>query len=175
MTLADGASTVAAGSDAVKVEGNTVTISAAGTYRLSGSPSDGQVVIAAGEEDVVRIILDGASLSSSTGSPFVVQSANEAIVYLEDGSTNTIEDAASYADQGTGAPNAALYSMADLTIAGTGSLTVNGQYNDGIVSKDGLVLAAGNVSVDAADDGIKGKDYTVLLDGAYTVTAAATV
>ena len=173
VTLADDASTVAAGStsDAVKVDGDTVTISAAGTYRLSGSLSDGKVVIAAGEEDVVRVILDGVKLSSSTGSPFVVQSANEAIVYLEDGSSNTIDDAASYADQGTDSPNAALYSMADLTIAGTGSLTVNGQYNDGIVSKDGLVLAAGTVSVDASDDGIKGKDYTVLLDGAYTVTA----
>ena len=173
LKLADGATTVAAGStsDAVKVAGNTVTISAAGTYRLSGSLSDGQVVIAAGEEDVVRIILDGANISSSTGSPFVVQSANEAILYLEDGSTNTLEDAASYADQGTDAPNAALYSMADLTIAGNGSLTVNGRYNDGIVSKDGLVLAAGNVSVDAADDGIRGKDYTALLDGTYTVTA----
>jgi uncharacterized protein DUF4353 len=44
--------------------------------------------------------------------------------------------------------------MADLTIAGTGSLDVNGQYNDGIVSKDGLVLAAGNVTVKAADDGM---------------------
>jgi hypothetical protein len=173
VTLADGASTVAAGSasGAVKVDGGTVTISAAGTYRLSGSLSDGQVVIAAGEEDVVRIILDGAEVSSSAGSPFVVQSANEAVVYLEEGSTNSLEDAATYADQGTDSPNAALYSMADLTIAGTGALTVSGRYNDGIVSKDGLVLAAGNVSVVAADDGIRGKDYTVLLDGAYTVTA----
>lgn len=129
MTLADGASTVAGGSssDAVKVDGGTVTISAAGTYRLSGSLADGQVVIAAGEEDVVGIILDGADLSSSTGSPFVVQSANKAIVYLEEGSANAIEDAAGYADQGTEAPNAALYSMADLTIAGTGALTVNGR------------------------------------------------
>ena len=76
--------------------------------------------MAAGEEDVVRIILDGAQLTSSTGSPFVVQSANEAIVYLEDGTTNSLSDAATYADQGTDAPNAALYSMADLTIAGTG-------------------------------------------------------
>ena len=152
MTLADGASTVAAGSssDAVKVDGDTVTISAAGTYRLCGSLSDGQVVVAAGEEDVVRIILDGRRPRSSTGSPFVVQSANEAILFLADGTTNSLQDAATYTDQGEDAPNAALYSMADLTIAGRGSLTVNGQYNDGIVSKDGLVLAAGNVTVDAA-------------------------
>ncbi len=173
VTLADGASTVAAGSssDAVKVDGGTVTISAAGTYRLTGKLSDGQVVVAAGEEDVVRIILDGVDLGSSTGSPFVVQSANEAIVYLADGTTNTLQDGASYTDQGEDSPNATLYSMADLTIAGSGSLTVNGRYKDGVVSKDGLVLAAGNVTVDAADDGIRGKDYTVLLDGAYTVTA----
>jgi hypothetical protein len=174
VTLADGASKAAAGtpSDAVKVDGDTVTITAAGTYRLSGSLSDGQVVVAAGEEDVVRIILDGASITSSTGSPFVVQSANEAIVYLEDGTTSTLSDAATYADQGSDAPNAALYSMADLTIAGSGSLTVDGNYNDGISAKDGLVLAAGTVTVDAADDGIVGKDYAVLLDGAYQVTAA---
>lgn len=172
VTLKDGASTVAdAASGAVTVDGGTVTIKAAGTYRLSGSLADGKVVIAAGEEDVVRVILDGVTLASSTGSPFVVQSANEAILFLDEGSTNSLKDAATYTDQGTDAPNAALYSMADLTLAGTGSLAVTGQYNDGIVSKDGLVLAAGNVTVQAADDGIKGKDYAVLLDGAYRVTA----
>jgi hypothetical protein len=172
VTLADGASSVASGSsDAVKVDGDTVTISAAGTYRLSGSLSDGQVVVAAGEEDVVRIILDGADVTSSTGSPFVVQSANEAIVFLEDGTSNALSDAATYADQGEDAPNSALYSMADLTVAGAGSLAVDGNYNDGISAKDGLVLAAGTVKVDAADDGIVGKDYAVLLDGAFQVTA----
>jgi hypothetical protein len=171
VTLKDGASTAAANAAGVKVDGDTVTITAAGTYRLSGSLSDGRVVIAAGKEDVVRVVLDGVSLASSTGSPFTVQSANEAIVFLEEGSSNSIKDAATYTDQGTDAPNAALYSMADLTLAGTGSLDVNGQYNDGIVSKDGLVLAAGNVTVNAADDGIRGKDYAVLLDGTYSVTA----
>ncbi|NQD88288.1 carbohydrate-binding domain-containing protein [Paenarthrobacter sp. CM16] len=167
----DGSKVTSSGSTGVAVDGDTVTISAAGTYRLSGSLSDGHIVVAAGEEDTVRIILDGVELGNSNGSPFVVQSADEAIVYLEDGSTNTLTDATTYADQGDDAPNAALYSMADLTIAGTGSLTVNGKSNDGIVSKDGLVMAAGKVTVDAVDDGIRGKDYTVLLDGAYQVTA----
>ncbi|WP_336716568.1 carbohydrate-binding domain-containing protein [Arthrobacter sp. USHLN218] len=170
VTLADAASS--ADGDGVTVDGDTVTISAAGTYRLSGSLSDGQVVIAAGEEDVVRVILDGVELTSSSGSPFVVNSANEALVFLEDGSTNSLTDAATYSDTGTDAPNGSLYSMADLTIAGTGSLTVNGNAADGIVSKDGLVLADGDVTVKAADDGIVGKDYLVLLGGSYNVTAA---
>ncbi|MHA7279556.1 carbohydrate-binding domain-containing protein [Arthrobacter sp. MDT2-2] len=169
VTLADGASS--ATGDGVTVDGDTVTITAAGTYRLAGSLTDGQVVVAAGEEDVVRIILDGVDLTSSTGSPFVVTSANEAVVYLEDGSTNTLNDAESYVDTGTDAPNAPLYSMADLTIAGSGALTVTGNANNGIVSKDGLVLAAGEVTVGALDDGIEGKDYVALLGGTYDVTA----
>ncbi|WP_045732209.1 carbohydrate-binding domain-containing protein [Pseudarthrobacter chlorophenolicus] len=173
VTLADGSSSVASGSSSgVSVEGDTVTISAAGTYRLSGSLTDGRIVVAAGEEDTVCIILDGATLANSTGSPFVVESADEAIVYLAEGTNNSISDASTYADQGTDAPNAALYSKADLTIAGPGTLAVDGNYNDGISSKDGLVLAGGTVTVDAADDGIVGKDYAVLLDGAYQVTAA---
>lgn len=169
VTLADGASTAAG--DGVTVDGNTVTITAAGTYRLSGSLSDGQVAVAAGEEDVVRVILDGVDLASSTGSPFVITSANEVLLFLAQGGTNTLTDAAAYADTGDEAPNAALYSKEDLTIAGTGALTVKGNAADGIVSKDGLVLAAGNVTVDAVDDGIKGKDYLVLAGGRYAVTA----
>jgi hypothetical protein len=169
VTLADEASS--AEGDGVTVDGDTVTITAAGTYRLSGNLSDGQIVIAAGEEDVVRVILDNVRLTSTKGSPFVVNSANEALIFLEDGSTNSLTDAATYSDTGTDAPTAPLYSMADLTIAGTGSLTVNGNSRDGIVSKDGLVLADGDVTVKAADDGIVGKDYLVLLGGSYAVTA----
>lgn len=171
VTLADDAST-AAGTNAaaVAVDGNTVTIRAGGTYRVSGKLSDGQLVVAAGE-DVVRIVLDNATLTSSTGSAINIQSANEALLFLENGTTNTLSDASSYADTATDAPNAAIYSMADLTVAGSGSLSVNGNYDDGIVTKDGLVLAAGNVTVTAVDEGIKGKDYTVLLDGIYDVTA----
>ncbi|MFJ4261640.1 carbohydrate-binding domain-containing protein [Paenarthrobacter nicotinovorans] len=172
VSLSDGGSNVTSSSSTgVAVDGNTVTISAAGTYRLSGSLADGKIVVAAGDSDTVRIILDGVELGNSTGSPFVVQSADEAILFLQDETSNTLTDAATYADQADDAPNAALYSMADLTIAGSGSLSVNGKYKDGIVSKDGLVLASGNVTVDATDDGIRGKDYTALLDGKYTVTA----
>jgi hypothetical protein len=172
VTLADGSSAAeGADSSAVAVDGDTITISAAGTYRLSGSLTDGQVVVAAGEEDVVRILLDDAEITNGTGAPFVVQSANEVLVYLEDGTANTLTDAKTYADSSEDAPTAALYSMADLTIAGPGELAVTGNYADGIVSKDGLVLASGTVTVDAADDGIKGKDYLALLDGTWKVTA----
>lgn len=172
LTLADGASAASGtNADAVSVDGNKVTISAGGSYRVSGSLSEGTIVVAAGEEDVVRIILDDAAVTSSTGSAVDIQGANEVLILLTDGTTNTLSDASSYSDTGADAANAAVYSLADLTIAGPGELTVNGNYQDGIVTKDGLVMASGTVTVHAVDDGIKGKDYAVLLDGSYDVTA----
>ena len=69
----------------------------------------------------------------------------------------------------TDEPNAALFSIADLTITGTGALTVNGNSNDGITSKDGLVIDSGTITVTAVDDGIRGKDYLVVNGGTVTV------
>jgi hypothetical protein len=170
VTLADGASK--ADSDAVAVDGDTITLSAPGTYVLTGTLSDGQVVVDSDAEGKVRIVLAGASISSTSTSPFVVAAADEAVVVLADGTQNSLADGRGYGDsEDADAPNAALYSMADLTIAGTGSLAVTGNSNDGIASKDGLVVQSGSVTVTAVDDGIRGKDYVIVEGGTVTVAA----
>jgi hypothetical protein len=158
-----------ADSDAVAVDGGTVTITAAGTYRLSGS-LDGQVVVDTQDDGVVRIVLDDAEISSSTTSALAFLDAGTAMVVLADGSTNTLSDGSDYAADGS-EPNAALYSAADLTVTSTGTLVVTGNANDGIASKDGLILDSGTITVDAVDDGIRGKDYLVVEDADVTVTA----
>lgn len=151
-------------SDAVTVDGGTVTITSAGTYRISGTLSDGRVVVDTSDDGVVRLVLDGVDITSSSGSVLAVLNAEKAVVLLEDGTENALTDAAEYTfpDAETDEPNAALFSAADLTIGGTGTLTVTGNYNDGIASKDGLVISGGTITVDAADDGIRGKDYLVI-------------
>ena len=171
VTLADGASK-ASSSTGVSVDGDTVAISSPGTYVLSGTLSDGQVVVDSDAEGTVRIVLDNASISSSSASPFVIKAADEAVVVLADGTTNSLTDGASYGDDSsTDDPNATLYSMADLTITGTGSLAVKGNSNDGIASKDGLVIQSGTIAVVAADDGIRGKDYAIVEGGTIAVQA----
>lgn len=165
-------STASAESSAVVVDGSTVTVTAAGTYRLSGTLTDGQVVVQTTDDGTVRLVLDGVDLTSSTSAPLVVTQADEVMVYLADGSTNSLTDAAEYVyPDGTDEPNAALFSTADLTIAGDGALTVTGNSNDGITSKDGLVIRGGTITVDAVDDGIRGKDYLVVRSGTIDVTA----
>ncbi len=159
-------------SSAVDVDGTTVTISAAGTYRISGSLSDGQLVVAAGDQAVVQIIVDNADITNADGAAVAVMSAEKAIVILADGSLNTLTDGATYVfAEGEDEPNATLYSKSDLTITGEGSLIVQGSYNDGITSKDGLVIDSGDITVDAVDDGIRGKDYVVVSGGTLDITA----
>lgn len=172
IALADGGTEVD-GEDAA-VDGDVVTISEPGTYLVSGTLSDGQLVVDSAADGKVRIVLDGADITSSTTSPLLITEADEAVLVLADGSANTVSDskASGEDDEEDDAPNATVYSMADLTIAGTGSLEVSGVSADGITSKDGLVILAGDLTVDAADDGIRGKDYLVLEDGTIDVTAA---
>jgi len=171
VTLADGGSS---GGDGVSTKGSIVTITAGGTYRISGSLSDGQLVVDSADEEVVRLVLDGVDITSSTTAPVSVVDAAKVVVILDAGSENALADATTYqfASADLDEPNAALFSTADLTIAGEGSLDVTGSYNDGIASKDGLVIAGGAITVNAADDGIRGKDYLVVTAGTLTVEAS---
>lgn len=157
--------------DGVTVENGVITITAAGNYRLTGTLEDGQVVVNAGDQDQVRLILDNASITNKDGAAIVGQSADELIVYTESGTTNTVTDGSEYAATGEDDPSAALFSKTDLTLAGEGTLKVTGNYSDGIASSDGLVIASGTYDVTAADDGIRGKDYVDILDGTITVDA----
>ncbi|GAA2996439.1 carbohydrate-binding domain-containing protein [Actinokineospora diospyrosa] len=171
LTLADGATAVSG--TGASVSGDVVTIAAPGTYIFSGKLTDGQVVVNSPDEGKVRLVLAGVDITSASSSPVVVSEADEAVVILADGTSNALSDSAASGadDDGTDTPTATLFSMADLTIAGTGELAVTGESNDGIGSKDGLVVLSGTVDVTAKDDGIRGKDYLVIEGGTVTVEA----
>lgn len=169
----DGDSVEVSGSDAdsVTVDGTTVTITGGGTFVVSGTLDDGELVVNASDADV-HVVLKGASITNADGAAVDVQDAGSAVVVLADGSKNTLTDGTSYSDTSDDAPKAALYSHDDLTITGTGELTVTGNSNDGISSKNGLVIQGDTtIKVTAADDGIVGKDYLLVSGGTITVDA----
>ena len=170
-TITLSGSTAAASGSGVSISGSTVRITAGGTYVLSGT-LNGQVIVDSATSDEVKLVLNGATITSSTGSAIAFVDAGEAVVVLADSTTNALTDAASYADTTSAdAPDAALFSMADLTIGGAGTLNVTGRFNDGIVSKDGLVISSGTITVTATHNGIRGKDHLVVTGGTIAVTA----
>jgi len=152
------------------VAGSKVTITSAGTYRISGSLTDGQVIVDTNDKETVRLILNGVDISCSTSAPIYVLDAKKVVIVLQEGTENFVADGASYVlEAGTDEPNAAVFSKSDLTIYGTGSLNVDANYNDGIASKDGLIIKSGTITVNSVDDGIRGKDYLIIKDGSITL------
>lgn len=156
--------------DGVTVEDGTLTITKAGTYKLSGE-YQGQIKVETADSDAVRLVLDNANITNSSGAALNVVNADEVILYSASGTTNTISDGADYTATGEDDPDAVVYSKADLTIAGEGTLKVNGNHEDGIHTSDGLVIASSTLEVNAANTGIKGKDYVDILGGTINVTA----
>jgi hypothetical protein len=154
-------------------EGSKVTITSAGTYSISGTLTDGQILVNTTDKETVTLILNGVNIGNSVTSPLYIADAEETVIVLADNTENSVTDAASYIFENTeeDEPNAAVFSKSELAIEGNGSLTVSANYNDGIASKDGLTISGGNISVNAADDGIRGKDYLVVKDGNITVKA----
>jgi hypothetical protein len=156
----------------VVVTGSQVTIISAGTYSLRGTLRDGQIVVDTQDKVPVTLVLNGVDIHSSTSAPICVMNAEETAIILAEGTENYLSDADSYLlAEGEDEPNATLYSKDDLTISGNGSLEVDGNYNDGIASKDGLTITGGTITTHSVDDGIRGKDYLVIRDGNVTVTA----
>lgn len=163
VTLADGTSE---GGSGVNVDGDSVTITEGGTYRVSGSLSSGSLVVDAPDE-VVNLVLDGVDITAASVAAINVVDADQVVIWLAAGSDNVLADAVGSAVEETveDSPNATLYSTSDLWIAGDGALSVTAHAADAITSKDSLVLAGGDVTVDAADDGVRGKDHLVITGG----------
>jgi hypothetical protein len=147
------------------IDGTTVTIASAGTYSISGTLNDGQVIVDTDDEEVVRLILNGITMSSTTNAPIYIANADETVIVLADGTENYLTDDANNEE------DAALLSRDDLVICGDGALTVSGNANDAIRSNDGLVIESGTITVTSVDDGIRGKDYLVIKDGDITVNS----
>jgi hypothetical protein len=154
----------------LSISGSNITISAAGTYQFTGTLTNGRIVVNSTGSGIVRLILNGATITSTSTAPIAVTAAAEVMVVLNAGTTNRLTDPATYTTAVN--PTATLSSAANLTITGTGSLTVTGNAADGIASDKGLVVGSGTIAVTAKDDGIRGQDYVYVTGGTFTVTSA---
>ncbi len=156
------------------VSGSVITITSAGTYHISGTLDDGQLIVETEDEDAVELILNGTNITNSTSAPIFISSAAQTVITLTTGTENTLTDGEDYVfADGEDEPDAALFSKDDLVIQGDGSLTVNANYKNGIVSKDNLEITGGNITVTAAKHAIKGKDSITILDGTFTINAGS--
>lgn len=158
-------------SDAVTIEGSRITIGAEGVYVLSGTLADGQIVVNAGETDKVQLVLAGADITSSTSAAIYALEADKVFVTLAEGTENTLTNGGAYVAIDDNNIDAVIFAKTDLTLNGSGSLTVNAQAGHGVVSKDDLVITGGSYTITAASHGLSGKDSIAIADGAFSITS----
>ncbi|MBR2808051.1 MAG: carbohydrate-binding domain-containing protein, partial [Oscillospiraceae bacterium] len=150
-----------------------LTITEAGVYLLSGTYTD-MIVVDAGEEAKVQLVLKDASLSNASGPAIYVRSADKVFLTAAEGTVNTIFDGSAYSftDEET-TPDAAVFSRDDLTINGAGKLTISGNYKHAVVSKDDLTVTAKNLAVSAVNTGLNGKESVAISEASVTITAGS--
>lgn len=153
----------------VSVSGNIATISDGGSYEISGSISNGQIIV--NSDELVRLILKNANITNTSTSPIFVQSAKRAIVILPENTDNNITDGSNY-NVTSDSLNAAIYSKDYLAFYGTGKITVTGNYNHAISAKDELVIESGTLNINAVGSGIRAKDYLQINEGNITVNSS---
>ena len=154
-------------SDGVTQSGSVYTITKAGEYTVIGLLSEGQLIVDAGDEDEVTIVLNGTSITCSSGSPIYVKNASEVKIKSEENSFNEVIDNRTEAteDSSDDAGNAAIYATCDLKLVGKGALVVTGNYNNGIQSKDDLSIKNVIVKVTAVNNAVKGNDAVDIESG----------
>jgi hypothetical protein len=154
----------------VTISGNTITITKEGTYHLSGTLTDGQVIVDA-DGDKVQLVLDNASITNSSSAAIYVKKADKVFLTLADGSANTLATTGEFVAIDDNNIDAAIFSKSDLTLNGTGSLTIDCAYGHGVVSKDDLRVTTGTYTITAASHALSGKDSVRIAGGTFTLTA----
>jgi hypothetical protein len=169
---ATGDFSIASDIDAVTQNGSVYTITAAGEYTLSGSLSNGQIVVDAGDEDEVRLILNGVSISCGSGAPILVKNAAEVTVKAEKDSYNTVTDLRTGSADGV-EEDAAIYAACDLKLAGSGTLIVETSFDNGVKSKDDLSVKNLTLKVTATGNALKGNDSVGIKSGNLILISTA--
>ena len=172
LTNTEGATQIAASGDSIVVTGDgavaengKVTIRKAGTYLLSGTLEEGQLLVDAEEGAEIILVFDGFKISNSTDAPLLFESGSSITLVLKDGSKNAVTDLRSSAEEN----KAAIYTKSDLTISGNGTLDVTGTAEDAIHSKTNVTVQGGTINLKAGDDAIHADETLTILDGKVTV------
>ena len=163
--------TAACDSDAVQISGSQITLTEEGTYILSGSLEDGMVIVDGEDSAKVQLVLDNVQIGCSTSAAIYVRNADKVFITTAPDSQNTLSNGGEYVAMDDNNIDSVIFSKADLTLNGSGTLTISAAAGHGIVSKDDLVLSGGTYEITAASHGISGKDSVRIASGNYTITS----
>ena len=155
----------------VSIAGGTVTVTREGTYVLSGRLDNGTVIIDCGKNDKVQLVLDNAFIHADTFAAIHVRQADKVFITLADGSANTLSNGGRFVQIDKHDVASVIYSRDDLTVNGSGSLTIVSPAGHGIDTKDDLVITGGTFHIDAASHGLAANDSVRIRSASMHIVA----
>ena len=162
--------TASTDSDHVTVSGGTVTVNGPGTYLVSGTLANGGIVVNADKQDKVPLVLNDVSISSDTGAAIYVAQADKVFVTLAEGTSSTLTNGGRFAQDADGEIDAVIYAKDDLTLNGSGSLTISSPAGHGIVGKDDVTVTGGSYAITSADSAMTANDTLAVAGGSFQIT-----
>ena len=171
VTIQLNGTTATASSDSVKISGSTVQITEEATYVISGSLSDGMIVVNAKDTAKLQLVFNGVDITSKTSAALYILEADKVFLTLAEGTTNTLANGGSFVAIDENNIDAALFSKQDLTLNGNGSLTVTSPAGHGIVCKDDLVVTDGTYTVNSSSHGLDANDSVRIANANFTIDA----
>ena len=171
VTIQLSGTTATASSDSVQINGSTVIIKEEATYVISGA-LNGMLIVDAPDTAKLHLVFNGVDITSETSAALYILEADKVFVTLADGTTNTLANGGSFVAIDDNNIDGALFSKQDLTLNGSGSLTVTSPAGHGIVCKDDLVVTSGTYMINSASHGIDANDSVRVANANITVDAS---
>ena len=154
----------------VTVKDNLIHITKPGVYYLEGTLYDGSVIIEAGSEDVIQLVLDGVSISSANYAPIYAKSADKVFITLADGTDNYLNNNGEFEQIDLNNVDSVIFSKCDLTLNGSGTLAISTGNGHGVVGKDEVVIGGGNYTLDVSSHGICANDSLAIAEGNFGIS-----
>lgn len=158
-------------SDSVQISGSTVVISEEHTYIITGSLTDGQIIVDATNADKIQLVLSGVNINCNTSAALYIKQADKVFITLATDTENTLSTIGEFVAIDENAIDGVIFSKDDLTLNGMGTLAIHSAYGHGIVAKDDLVITSGNYEITAASQALSGKESIRIADGSFSLTA----
>ena len=158
-------------SDAVLISGSTITITDEGTYILSGTLKNGMIIVDAEDSDKIQLVLNGVSITNESSASIYVRQADKVFITTNADTKNSLSNGGTYTAIDDNNIDAVIFSKADLTLNGAGTLSIHAEDGHGIVSKDDVIVTSGTYDITAASHGISGKDRVGIANGSFTIVS----
>ena len=158
-------------SSAVQISGRTVTITDEGTYVISGNLNDGMIIVNSEKTDKTQLVLDNVTIHSETSAPIYILQSDKVFITLPEHSVNILSNGGSFVAIDENNIDSVIFSKEDLTLNGSGSLTITSPAGHAIVSKDELTITGGTYELTTASHSITGKDNICIANASMTISS----